>query len=393
MTLSTKTTNPPASPSSGPPPLETLISTHDFAAVAEATFPPKAKAFVFSAATDMHTHRRNNTAYSKIGLRPRILRDVSGPADLRTTLLGHVVTSPIFASPTSLGKTVHSEGEREIGRACKSLGVAQVVSTSASFTLEEVVQAISETPGPLDGAKDGANNEHGIPVFFQLYVDKDRRKTEALLASAANQGIKALFLTVDSPVVGKREADERLQVTSSTTTTPNANPSPSEIQNLTPAMTNAVPISDSHGGGLGRITGKFLDASMSWGADIAWLRRCLPPGTPIVLKGIQTAMDAIKAMEAGVEGIVVSNHGGRSLDTSPASILVLLELQRCCPEVFDAMEVFVDGGVMRGTDVFKALCLGAKGVGIGRGVLYGLGPYGRRGVERVVQSELRPLFG
>ncbi len=131
--------------------------------------------------------------------------------------------------------------------------------------------------------------------------------------------------------------------------------------------------------------GAYIDASVTW-ADIAWVRSCLPPGTPVVLKGIQTAADARMAMEAGVEGILISNHGGRSLDTAPATILVMLELHRCCPEVFDKMEVFVDGGVMRGTDVFKALCLGAKAVGIGRGFLYGLN-YGEEGVRRYVDSE------
>ena len=137
--------------------------------------------------------------------------------------------------------------------------------------------------------------------------------------------------------------------------------------------------------------GAYVDASLCWD-DLAWVRSCLPTDMPIVLKGIQTAADAVRAMRTGVvQGIVISNHGGRSLDTSPPTILVLLELHRCCPEVFDGLEVLIDGGVMRGTDVFKALCLGAKGVGIGRGVLYGL-QYGAEGVKRYFDSTFLGLL-
>jgi L-lactate dehydrogenase (cytochrome) len=127
----------------------------------------------------------------------------------------------------------------------------------------------------------------------------------------------------------------------------------------------------------------FIDASLSWD-DIPWLRRCTK--LPIVLKGVQTAMDAKKAADHGIDAILLSNHGGRSLDTSPAPMLVLLELQKCCPEVFDKMEVYVDGGIMRGTDIFKALCLGATSVGIGRGFLFA-STYGPEGVEKFVESK------
>lgn len=346
---------PSSSPSSQKPQLSTLISTHDFHSAAIQSFPPKTLAFVTSAATDTLTCRANNAAYAAITLRPRVLRDVSKPISLHTSLLGSAVHSPVFCAPTSLGKTVHPEGEREIARACAKLGVAQAVSTSASFTLGEVFSAIRTPPLP-------ATKEH--PIFFQLYVDKNRSKSERLLREAVQLGIRGVLLTVDAPVAGKREADERVQAQGDVVT----------------PMSGVRAVSDAAGGGLGRIMGKYVDASMKWD-DVLWLRRCLPLGMPIVLKGIQTAADAVLAMKAGVEGIIVSNHGGRSLDTSPATVLVLLELHRCCPEVFERMEVFIDGGVMRGTDVFKALCLGAKGVGIGRGVLYGLG-YGEQGIRR-----------
>lgn len=204
-----------------------------------------------------------------------------------------------------------------------------------------------------------------MPFFFQLYVDKQREKSEKLLRLVEELGFKGVFVTVDAPVPGKREADERVRADES----------------LVTPMSGARAKNDAKGGALGRIMGRYIDASLSWD-DLPWLRRSTK--LPIVLKGVQTAMDARRAMENGIEGIVLSNHGGRSLDTSPPPVLLLLELQKCCPEVFDRMEVFVDGGIMRGTDIFKALCLGAKSVGIGRGFLYALN-YGHEGVEKYIE--------
>ena len=345
------------------PPLETLISAHDFAAAAEASLPPKSVAFITSAATDLHTHRRNASAYASIGLRPRVLRNVAS-VSLRTTILGRAVRSPIFCAPTSLGKMVRPEGERDLGRACRGLGVAQVVSSAASFSLPEIVAAAD--------AVLPASDPSAPPLFLQLYVNKERHKSEVLLRQAAALGVRGVFVTVDAPLPGKREADERVA----------ADPG------IRSGMSGAVARNDARGGGLGRVMGAHIDASLTWD-DIAWVRSCLPAGTPVVLKGVQTAMDARMALDAGVEGIVVSNHGGRSLDTAPAAVLVLLELHRNCPEVFDRMDVFVDGGITRGTDIFKALCLGAKAVGVGRGFLYGLN-YGVEGIRRYVDSELNP---
>ena len=139
---------------------------------------------------------------------------------------------------------------------------------------------------------------------------------------------------------------------------------------------------------MGRLMGSYVDATLTW-RDLGWLRSCTD--LPIVLKGIQTAADARMAMEVGVEGIVLSNHGGRSLDTSPPAISVLLELQRCCPDVFDAMEVYVDGGIRRGSDILKALCLGARAVGLGRPFLYAVN-YGQEGVEYLIESKTTSHF-
>ncbi|KAK4147150.1 uncharacterized protein C8A04DRAFT_9184 [Dichotomopilus funicola] len=366
------------------PPLSSLLSVNDFRLVAHDFLPPKTLAFVSSAATDCHTHRRNSTTYSQITLRPRVLIDVSAPVSLKTTILGQPVSSPIFVSPTSLGKTVHPEGEREIARACKEMGgVAQIVSTSASFAVADVIQAALDHPIPSspDGSQQQNNTNDDIPVFLQLYVDKHAPNTSALLHSLTSPNgpskIKGVFLTVDAPVPGKREADERIQ------TTPTSS-SPT-INTTTPMATQLTPRPDTNGSALGRLMASYISPSLTWSHTLPFLRAHLPPGVPIVLKGIQTASDALCAFHAGVSGILISNHGGRSLDTSPASILVLLEIQRCCPEVLEGMEVFVDGGVGRGSDVLKALCLGARGVGVGRGVLWGLGGYGGEGVRRVLE--------
>ncbi|KAI0534628.1 mitochondrial cytochrome-like protein b2 [Xylaria digitata] len=346
---------PSAKVKGGKPPLSSIINAHDFRLAAQQSYSSKAWAFMTSAATDCLAMERNSSTYNDIVLRPRVLRDVS-TVDVSTTMLGHRISTPIFIAPTSMGKLFHPEGERELGRGTQSLGIPQCVSTSCSFPLSEVMDAVEENKSA---------DETNVPVFFQLYVDKERRKSENLLRLVKERGVKAIFVTIDCPVIGKREADERLKADES----------------LKLPMSGMKAKNDNKGGSLGRIMGQFIDASLNWD-DVAWLRRAAP-GLPIVLKGIQTAMDAVKAMEVGVEAIYITNHGGRSLDTAPATILVLLELQKCCPLIFDKMEVYIDGGITRGTDIFKALCLGAKAVGIGRGFLFALN-YGKEGIEHFV---------
>lgn len=340
------------------PKLYTLISTHDFELVASRTFSPKAWAFVSSAATDLYTKQRNISAWSTISLRPRLLRNVSN-IDLSTTMLGHRLRSPIFCSPVAMAKLIHENGEKDIGRACKESGIAQCVSTSASYPLCEISSAISAH---------GAQQPYSVPIFFQLYVDKQRENSRHLLLQARDAGASAIFLTIDAPVAGKREADERLKAD----------------ETLSSGMSGKSVKNDAKGGSIGRTMAGFIDSSFSW-KDIPWLRMSVP-GLPIVLKGIQTYEDAIMAMKAGVDAIYISNHGGRSLDTSPATLMVLLEIHLNCPEVFKSLEVYVDGGITRGTDIFKALCLGAKAVGIGRGQLYALN-YGYEGVAYYIESK------
>jgi L-lactate dehydrogenase (cytochrome) len=364
LPLSSSTRNPPwEKDNTLKPPLDSLICARDFELAAEKSFTPKAWAFASSAATDCYTGDRNRAAYRDIILRPRVLRNVEH-VNRNTKILGYKTRSPVFCSATSMGKMFHPEGEREIGRACKSLGIPQMVSTSASYPFGDIMEAHEES---------GLAGKDEVPVFFQLYMDKNRDKSEMQLKQVTERGAKAIFLTVDAPVTGKREADERIKADES----------------VGSPMTGVQAKNDKKGGALGRIMGSFIDPTTTWD-DIGWIRQCAP-SVPVVLKGVQTAADAVKAMHAGVDGILLSNHGGRSLDTSPSTILVLLELQKCCPEVFNKMEVYVDGGISRGTDIFKALCLGAKAVGIGRGILYALA-YGREGVEHYIDGEHIPSW-
>lgn len=331
------------------PPLDSLISTLDFEEVASKTLDPKAWAFYSSAATDLITKGMNAACYDQMILRPRVMVDVE-KVSTKQKILGCDSGVPFYFSPVAMAKLVHPEGEKAVARGCKENNVIQTISTQASYPVEEIV-------------KEG---DAGQSFFYQLYVNKDRSKSEDLLARVQALGVKAIFVTVDGPVPGKREADERAKAEEGLSI-----PSGSKAK------------SDSKGGGYGRIMGNWVDASLSW-KDISWLRKAW--SGRIVLKGVMTAMDAKLAAQHKLDGIVLSNHGGRNLDTSPATILLLLELQKNCPEVFDQLEILVDGGIRRGTDVFKALCLGAKAVGVGRGFSYALN-YGEEGVKKYVESK------
>ncbi|KAK0319860.1 hypothetical protein LTR82_009195 [Friedmanniomyces endolithicus] len=346
----------PLAPSSDPsqippddpkPPLHSIINSYDFEEVAARTAPKKAFTFYSTAATDCWTRDMNESMYKRVWFLPRILHDVSR-IDTSTTILGYIVKMPIFICPTGLAKMIHPEAEKALARAAQATGIIEILSTSASHPVEGIV---AEAPG--------------YPFFFQLYVNRDRKKSEELLAKVNRLGLKAIFVTVDAAGRGKRESDERLVV--------------DEV--VVNPVTGERILPDKKGGGLTRMMGSYLDASLSW-KDLAWIRSLTK--LPIVLKGITTAADAKLAMQYGVDGILLSNHGGRNLDYSPPAILVLLEMHKLCPEIFDHMEVYVDGGIRRGGDIIKALCLGATAVGIGRTFLYAL-HYGSEGAEHLVE--------
>lgn len=331
------------------PPLETVINTFDFEEIASRTLSPKTWAFYSSGATDCITRDANHSRFDQIWFRPRVLVNVD-KADTSTTVMGHPVSMPLFVSPAALARMIHPDGEIGIAKGAGAKGVMQAISTNASFSINEICPASPETT-----------------FFLQLYVSRDRAKSSALLKRAKELGMKAVILTVDAPVIGKREADERVK----------------NDQAIQAGMSGGKTGNDKKGSGVGRQMGSFIDPRLEW-KDLQWLRK--ETDLPVIVKGIQTAADAQLCMKAGVQGIICSNHGGRELDSAPAAVMVLLELQKVCPEVFDHMEVYVDGGIRRGTDILKCLCLGAKAVGLGRPFLYALN-YGPEGVEHLIDSE------
>ncbi|KAJ9641664.1 hypothetical protein H2204_002726 [Knufia peltigerae] len=329
------------------PPLETLLNLNDFEEAAQHSISKKSWAFISGASNDNITRDANKNFYQKIWFRPRILKNVA-KVSTKASMMGCNVSLPLWISPTGIGKAGGPEGEIALSKAASETGIIQTISTNASFPLEEILSAAP-----------------GQPFFFQLYINKDRTKTKELLRTVNNKPqIKALFVTVDLPVVSKREADERIK----------------HEQFLSSGLSGSYSSSDNKGSGLARSVGSFIDPSFEWN-DLAWLRN--KTKLPIVLKGIQSAADARLAMHMGCQGVVVSNHGGRALDGAPAAIVVLLELHKECPEVFDYMQVFIDGGIRRGSDILKAVCLGASGVGIGRSFLYALN-YGKPGVVHLI---------
>lgn len=276
------------------PDLYSLIAVHDFETVAHETYTAKAFAFYSSAATDLVSHHANLSCYKKLMLRPRVLRNVKH-VSIKRKILGCPSSAPFFVSPAAMARLAHPDGELAIARGCGNEGIIQTVSNPvySPRTCIDIMQISSNASYPLSDIV--AAGTSGQPFFLQLYVNIEREKTETLLRSARELGVKAILVTVDAPIPGKREADERIAA-----------------ENMASAVSGATASNDKKGGGLGRVMAKYIDSTLSW-KDLAWLKRT--SGLPLVLKGIQTAADARKAVEHGVEGIMLSNHGGRSLDT------------------------------------------------------------------------------
>jgi 4-hydroxymandelate oxidase len=331
---------------------EELITLDDFEEAAQALLPGMIFDYFAGGAGDEWTLRENRRAFDRWVLRPRVLADVS-EVDLSTSVLGERLPFPILLAPTAFQRMAHPDGELATARAASSLDTIMVLSTIATVSLEDVAAT-------------------GARRWFQLYVLKDRDLTAELAKRAHASGYSALVLTVDAPLLGRRMRDER------------------NAFNLPPGMGLAnlegtgLPV--SVGSGLSSFFLDRHDPSLSW-ESLGWLRSLSP--LPLVLKGIVTAEDATLAVEAGADAIVVSNHGGRQLDGAPAGLDAL-------PEVVEAVagriEVLVDGGIRRGTDVLKALGLGARAVLIGRPYLWGLAVDGEAGVRRVIEllrDELR----
>jgi len=323
------------------------LNVRDFERIARERLSPEAWDYYASGANDEVTLRANEAAYDRIPVHYRVLVDVAH-RDPRTEVLGHSIRMPILVAPTAFHKLAHPEGEVATAGAAGRAGTIMTLSTLSNSKVEEVVPASSG------------------PVWFQLYVYRDRAATEALVARVEAAGARALVLTVDAPLLGRRERDVRNRFRL---------PEGLTIENMLSAGT--LPDVD-HDSGLAAYFSTLLDPSLGF-RDIEWLRSITK--LPVLVKGIVRPDDARRAVDHGAAGIVVSNHGGRQLDGSPATIDAL-------PGVVEAVdgrcEVLVDGGIRRGTDVLKALARGAQAVLVGRPVLWGLAADGEAGVAGVL---------
>ncbi len=329
------------------PPIDVMLNTFDFESVAARTMTEEGWGYYSSGADDEITLRENHTAFQRIWFKPRILVNVKN-IDMTTSILGVKSSFPLYFSATALGKLADDDGELAISRAAATSGVIYMLPTLSSYTLDEMLEV--RQPGQVQ--------------FAQLYVNAKRERTKEYVQKLEAGGVKALFVTVDAPQLGRRQKDMRNKFTK------NADVQKGEDVNRSEGVARAI--------------SEFIDPSLCWD-DITWLKSITK--VPIILKGVGCGLDTVMAYKMGCTGVVLSNHGGRQLDTARSGIEIL-------PEAIDALnnndsnwrsrfEVYVDGGIRRGSDIFKALALGATAVGIGRPVLYSLAAYGQPGVERM----------
>jgi len=342
-------------------PLGGALNLRELESLAQPRLAVSAFAYYRSGADDELTLAENETAFARWLLRPRVLVDVSA-VDTSIRLLGQLWSWPVGVAPSAAHKLACSEGELATARAARRTGTCFVLSTMSTVRLEDV-----------------AATHYSSLFFFQLYAFRDRGLTAQLVRRAEAAGFKALVVTVDAPFLGNREDDTR-----------NAFSLPSSLrfENLAEAASGSASGSAAAADG-SRLTRLFVDqinSALTWD-DIGWLRSIT--SLPVLVKGVLTAEDARLAVDAGVAGIVVSNHGGRQLDTAISSLDALPEVVAV---VAGRVPVLLDGGIRRGTDVLKAMALGASAVLLGRPVLYGLALGGEDGAAEVLamlQKELR----
>jgi isopentenyl diphosphate isomerase/L-lactate dehydrogenase-like FMN-dependent dehydrogenase len=353
-------------------PLSRAIAIDDLRRLARRRLPRAVYDFIEGGAGDELTVTRNRAAFERFLFEPRVLVDVS-KREQSTVVLGERVTTPVILSPTGMAGLSWPKGEVAAARGAHDAGTIYTLSTHSSCSIEEVA---AEAPGAL---------------WFQLYVWQNRDLTRSFVERARAAGYRALLLTVDVPVISRRERDLRNGFTvPPRVTARNVVDTLRRVgwvrrvlmgqRRLT--LANLVGASGAPRTDIVTLAGvanRQVDPSISW-ADLAWFRSLW--SGPLLLKGVMTAADARRAAEHGIDGLIVSNHGGRQLDGTRATIEAL-------PEIVDAvghrMEVLLDGGIRRGADVVRALALGARAVMVGRPYLYGLATGGQAGVRRALE--------
>lgn len=346
------------------PHVSTCVAVSDFEAHAKAVLAKKAWIYASSSANSGLSMKGNIDDWSLVTFRPRVLRRV-GQVDTQTSILGHKTQFPFYASPMGTMGGLNPKAEPELVRGAVRRGVHAVVSTASTKTYEEIMRSLVDEQQLFD-------NRSPSRLFFQLYINEDKQKAIDLLRGVKKAGYKGLWITVDTPVLGKRLADRRLQAEEALEVGLEQEKGKEGSEDRFAPATG------------GRAIPGALSPNTTW-EDLAWIRE--EWDGPIVLKGIQCAEDAKLAVEHGCQGILLSNHGGRQIHSAPSALATLLEIRTYYPEVLGKIEILVDGGVRDGGDVLKALCMGATGVGIGRPLLYALAAYGSEGVERCIDSE------
>lgn len=338
--------NPPTDNSSLPP-----VNLHEFQATAERVLPRMVYDYYAGGANDEVLLKSTRAAWDAIEIRYRVMRDVSTRSSA-CTVLGQSLSWPVMIAPMAMQRMAHVDGEMATARAANELSTGMVLSTLSNTSVEDVASVLTQ------------------PLWFQLYIEKDRGATKALVERTEAAGCRALVLTVDTPLLGRRERDIRNQF------------------HMLPGLsaphirvTNSGALSEpiASASALGTYVNTQWDSSISW-KDLEWLQSVTK--LPILIKGVVRGDDAATALNHGASGVIVSNHGGRQMDAAVTTV-------RALRDVADAMSgrgtLLVDGGIRRGTDVLKAIALGANAVLLGRPVLWGLSSGGAEGVKRVLQ--------
>lgn len=344
------------------------VTATDFEKVAKDVLSEKSWVYVSSSAASGLSMKANLDDWSLINFRPRILRSVD-KMDTRKSILGSTSQFPFFVSAMGTLGSSHPGAEPLLVRGATRKGLHTMISTASTKTLEEIMDAHIDEQRLL-------NNQSPSKLSFQLYVPVDRTKAKSLIHRVKKAGFQSLWVTVDTSTLGKRTADRYLQAQENL-----AGPKDTVVKAGTGEVNSENSYAPAFGG---RQVPGSVDAGLTW-EDLDWISK--EWNGPLVLKGIQSVEDVKMAVERGVQGILLSNHGGRQIHSAPSSLMTLLEIRTYYPEAFDKLEVFVDGGLRDGADVLKALCLGATAVGVGRPYYYALAAYGAEGVERCTDSK------
>ncbi|KAI0195054.1 FMN-dependent dehydrogenase-domain-containing protein [Astrocystis sublimbata] len=361
------------------PHISSMVVPDDFETAAKAVMPLKSWTYVSSFAHDGSAFRGNLDSWHAVRFRPRIFRDIS-VVDPRSSILGSASAFPFYVSPMGQLGRGHPDGEVGVVKALARRGIHGVISTESTAKMEEITSAFTDEKKKMSQARTsglaGEINGNGpeAQLHFQLYIPGDRSIALERIRRARATGVfRSLWVTVDTAVLGKRTADRKLQAAEALSTSPEL----------------AAHAERAGFGLLAHASNSQLNASLTW-EDLKWIKA--EWGGPVVLKGIQRAEDAAHAVDFGVDGILLSNHGGRQMHDATDALSTLLEIRTYYPAVLEKIDIFCDGGCRDGADVLKAISLGAKAVGVGRPFFYALAAYGEKGVERcldIFADELR----